>query len=46
MATSTDYDALEYVWKAWRDATGAKMRMQYKEHVELSNKIAELNGMY
>lgn len=44
MATSRDYDELLFVWKGWRDASGKKMRNDYKRYVELSNKAAVLNG--
>ncbi|XP_071443429.1 angiotensin-converting enzyme-like [Hetaerina americana] len=44
MASSRDYDELLYVWKGWRDATGAKMKNDYQSYVELSNKAATLNG--
>ncbi|GJQ76300.1 hypothetical protein Trydic_g14, partial [Trypoxylus dichotomus] len=44
IATSTDYDELEYVWKSWRDASGAKIRENYKEYVRLSQEVAEANG--
>ncbi|GJQ76247.1 hypothetical protein Trydic_g20308, partial [Trypoxylus dichotomus] len=43
IATSTDYDELEYVWKSWRDASGAKIRENYREYVELSQEVAEAN---
>uniref|UniRef100_A0A8U8C0S9 Angiotensin-converting enzyme n=1 Tax=Geospiza parvula TaxID=87175 RepID=A0A8U8C0S9_GEOPR len=44
MATSQDYDELLFAWKGWRDASGKKMRNNYKRYVELSNKAAMLNG--
>ncbi|XP_038018778.1 angiotensin-converting enzyme [Motacilla alba alba] len=44
MATSRDYDKLLFAWKGWRDASGKKMRNNYKRYVELSNKAAMLNG--
>ncbi|NXY09069.1 ACE enzyme, partial [Pteruthius melanotis] len=44
MATSRDYDELLFAWKGWRDASGKKMRNNYKRYVELSNKAAMLNG--
>ncbi|RZC38944.1 hypothetical protein BDFB_007692, partial [Asbolus verrucosus] len=40
---STDYDELAYVWKAWRDASGAKIRNLYKTYVDLSNEAAMAN---
>jgi peptidyl-dipeptidase A len=46
ISTSRDYDELAYVWKSWRDVSGAKMRDDYKKYVELSNLAAEKNGVY
>ncbi|CAG0882353.1 unnamed protein product [Cyprideis torosa] len=40
----TDYDELAYYWKAWRDATGAKMRDLYLENLQLLKEIAVANG--
>uniref|UniRef100_A0A8C3KJA8 Angiotensin-converting enzyme n=1 Tax=Calidris pygmaea TaxID=425635 RepID=A0A8C3KJA8_9CHAR len=44
MATSRDYDKLLFAWKGWRDASGKKIKNNYKRYVELSNKAAVLNG--
>jgi len=44
ISQSRNFDELAYVWKAWRDASGAKMRDDYKKYVELSNLAAEKNG--
>lgn len=44
MATSTDYNELEYVWTKWREAAGKPIRKQYLEFVALNNKAADLNG--
>ncbi|KAB0802038.1 hypothetical protein PPYR_04224 [Photinus pyralis] len=44
ISNSNDYEELQYVWKAWRDATGAKMKSTYKQYVDLSNEAAKLNG--
>ncbi|PKU31794.1 angiotensin-converting enzyme [Limosa lapponica baueri] len=44
MATSRDYDELLFAWKGWRDASGKKIKNNYKRYVELSNKAAVLNG--
>jgi len=44
ISQSRNFDELTYVWKAWRDASGAKMRDDYKTYVQLSNLAAELNG--
>jgi peptidyl-dipeptidase A len=46
ISTSRDYDELAYVWKSWRDVSGAKMREDYKKYVEISNLAAEKNGEY
>lgn len=43
MATSRDYKELAYVFKAWRDATGKKMKDLYPQFVELGNKAAVAN---
>ena len=44
LSDSRDYDELAYIWKSWRDVSGAKMRESYKTYVELSNLAAHLNG--
>ncbi|XP_063315425.1 angiotensin-converting enzyme [Pelobates fuscus] len=44
MATSRDYDELLFAWKGWRDASGKKIRSDFKEYVKLVNKAAQLNG--
>lgn len=44
MSSSKDYDELEYIWSSWRNASGAKMREDYKIYVDLSNEAARLNG--
>jgi hypothetical protein len=44
ISTSRDYEELTYVWKSWRDVSGAKMREDYKKHVEISNVAADKNG--
>ncbi|XP_022240774.1 angiotensin-converting enzyme-like isoform X1 [Limulus polyphemus] len=41
---SQNYDELAYVWKAWRDSSGKKIRKRYERFVELSNDAARLNG--
>lgn len=46
MINSSDYNELTYVWSAWRDATGAKMKKQYQRYVELYNEAAKANGNY
>lgn len=44
MAKSTNYQELTYVWQAWRDASGKKMRGLYKDYVDLSNEAARANS--
>lgn len=44
MAESTNYDELLYVWEAWRNASGQKMRSDYKTYVNLVNKAAKADG--
>ncbi|GAU92940.1 hypothetical protein RvY_04951 [Ramazzottius varieornatus] len=41
---SRDTRKLRYIWKAWRDATGAKMRKNFIRYVAIKNKAAKLNG--
>ncbi|KAE8744402.1 hypothetical protein FOCC_FOCC008955, partial [Frankliniella occidentalis] len=43
MSKSRDYDELTYTWKAWHDASGKRMRADYKNYVELQNKAAVAN---
>lgn len=44
LASSTDYDELEWVWTQWREKSGKNMRDGYKKYIELNNKAATLNG--
>jgi peptidyl-dipeptidase A len=44
ISKSRNFDELTYVWKAWRDASGAKMRDDYKKCVELGNMAAKRSG--
>lgn len=44
MAKSRNYDELAYTWKAWHDASGKRMREDYKKYVKLQNKAAVANG--
>lgn len=44
MKNSRDYDTLEWAWKGWHDATGAKMRSIYSQTVEIQNKGARENN--
>lgn len=44
MSSSRNYTELSMIWKAWRDASGKKMKDKYAEFVKLSNEgIQELN---
>lgn len=45
MEKSDDYDELLYVWLAWRNATGVKIKEDYKDYVTLSNEAAKANGI-
>ncbi|ODM89574.1 Angiotensin-converting enzyme [Orchesella cincta] len=40
---SRDYDELTYLWSAWRNATGRKIRNMYNQFVDLGNDAAKLN---
>ena len=44
LQTSHDYDELLWVWKAWRDAVGPKVKPLFVELVEMMNKAAKENG--
>lgn len=44
MATSNNYDELEYTWTMWHNSTGPFMKSFYRNYIELSNKAAKLNG--
>ncbi|XP_026481585.1 angiotensin-converting enzyme-like [Ctenocephalides felis] len=44
MATSRNPDELLYLWTAWRNATGRKMRKYYPDYVDLMNEASYLNN--
>lgn len=44
MINSRNSDELKYVWKAWRDVSGKKVKTDFTKYVELSNEIARLNN--
>ncbi|KAM6163158.1 angiotensin-converting enzyme-like isoform 2-T2 [Rhynchocyon petersi] len=44
MATSRDYEELLWAWQGWRNKAGRSILPLYPKYVELSNKIAKLNG--
>ncbi|CAL8085572.1 unnamed protein product [Orchesella dallaii] len=44
LINSHDYDELAYVWTAWRNATGRKLRGIYNKFVDLGNEGAKLNN--
>lgn len=46
LATSEDYDELNYVWSEWRKIASRPMIHDYEQYVELNNKVAEANGWY
>lgn len=46
MSKSNDTAELLYVWKAWRDATGPKLRPLYEEYVAMNNIGAKENGYH
>lgn len=37
-------EELQYVWRAWRDASGGKMKTLFLDYVKLSNAAARANG--
>lgn len=43
-AKSRDFDELKYLWKAWRDESGQKMRDLYEDYVILLNEVGRGNG--
>lgn len=45
MAESTNYDELLYVWEAWRNASGKKMRKDYETYVNIVNEAAQMNHL-
>lgn len=46
MATSTNYDGLQYVWTEWHHAAGRPIREDYKQYVTLMNNAAHQNGEF
>lgn len=44
LAESQNPSELLYVWEKWHEVTGKKMRGDFKEYVELTDKIAKANG--
>ncbi|XP_008844827.1 angiotensin-converting enzyme [Nannospalax galili] len=44
MATSRKYEELLWVWKKWRDSAGKTILPLFPKYVELTNKVARLNG--
>lgn len=44
MATSENYDELQYAWVEWHKAAGAPIRSDYMKFVELNNKAAFANS--
>ena len=44
MASSEDWDELEWAWEGWRDETGKLMPEMYEEMAGLLNQAAQMNG--
>lgn len=44
MATSRNKEELLWAWQGWWDAMGRQIRTTFEHYVELSNKVAQLNG--
>ncbi|XP_005402269.1 PREDICTED: angiotensin-converting enzyme-like isoform X2 [Chinchilla lanigera] len=44
MATSRDQKELLWAWEGWRDSVGRQIRPIFWRYVQLSNKVAQLNG--
>jgi len=44
MATSRQWEELEWAWREWRSQTGRKIKNSYEQFVKLHNKAAQLNG--
>lgn len=43
-AKSRDFDELKYLWKAWRDESGRKMKPSYQDYVTITNEVGVGNG--
>lgn len=46
MATSRNWDELQYIWAEWRRNTGQSMKDTYEQLVSLSNEAARLNSKF
>jgi len=44
MATSRDYDRLQWAWQGWRDAIGRRIKPLYARLVDMMNQAAVDNG--
>lgn len=44
LATSTNFEELQWAWDQWHDKSGKEMRQDYQTYVELMNKAALANG--
>ena len=44
MADSRDYNLLRETWQGWRNESGAKMRADFIQYVDLNNEVARLNS--
>ena len=38
------WEELAYIWEQWRDATGRKMRNEFKEYIDIYNEAANANS--
>ena len=38
------WEELAYIWEKWRDATGRKMRNEFKEYIDIYNEAANANS--
>ena len=43
LASSRDWDTLEWAWKEWREVSGKLMKDDYEEFVGLLNEAAKIN---
>lgn len=44
MASSRDFDVLNYTWTMWHNSTGPLMKDNFEKYIELSNEAARANG--
>ena len=46
LASSRDWDTLEWAWKEWREVSGKLMKDDYEQFVGLLNEAAKINRKY